>query len=49
VRCYGVDYRTPLEHPYPAALDDGLAAYRYVLSRAEDDGPSASAISTPGG
>lgn len=33
VKCYGVDYRTPPEHPYPAALDDGLAAYRYVLER----------------
>lgn len=33
VRCYGVDYRTPPEHPYPAALDDTLAAYAYVLER----------------
>ncbi len=33
VRCYGVDYRTPPEHPYPAALDDCLIAYRYVLER----------------
>lgn len=33
VRCYGVDYRTPPEAPYPAALDDSLAAYRYVLER----------------
>lgn len=33
VRCYGVDYRTPPEHPYPAALDDCLTAYRYVLQR----------------
>lgn len=33
VLCYGVDYRTPPQHPYPAALDDAMAAYRYVLQR----------------
>lgn len=33
VHCYGVDYRTPPDHPYPAALDDCLAAYRHVLDR----------------
>ena len=33
VRCYGVDYRMPPEHPYPTALDDCMAAYRYVLER----------------
>jgi monoterpene epsilon-lactone hydrolase len=33
VRCYGVDYRMPPQYPYPAALDDCLATYRYVLER----------------
>lgn len=33
VLCYGVDYRMPPEHPYPAGLDDCLTVYRYVLER----------------
>jgi epsilon-lactone hydrolase len=33
VRCYGIDYRTPPEHPYPAALEDCLSCYRFVLDQ----------------
>ena len=37
MRCYGIDYRMPPEHPYPAPLDDCMAAYAHVLDRHRAD------------
>ncbi len=45
---YGVDYRVPPDHPYPAALDDCVAAYRELLQEVGPKKPVVSGTSAGG-
>jgi len=48
-RVFSLDYRLAPEHPFPAALDDAVAAYRWLLGQGVDAGAVALAGDSAGG
>ncbi|MFG2721000.1 alpha/beta hydrolase [Streptomyces sp. NPDC048416] len=48
-RAYSLDYRLAPEHPFPAAIEDGLSAYRALLDSGEDPAAIAFAGDSAGG
>ena len=49
VRAISVEYRLAPEHPFPAAIDDGVAAYRSLLDDGADPGSIVFAGDSAGG